>query len=372
MVAPDVVAHRAEAEAERKLPAALLDALRAAGAFRLQSPSELGGYEASLPTVLDVYEQFGRLDGSVAWNVWNGNLGVVVGLLDPAGVAAVWADSADPVITNSARPGGAAAAVDGGFSLSGRWDMVSAVNSADWITLFGVVMGADGPVMVGPGMPDVRAFFVRAGDVTVLDTWHVGGMRGTGSNTVVADSVFVPDALAPSPFAPARIDRAAFRIPAFTSLSCGSAAICLGMARAAIDTIVELAPTKGTAAGVPLAQLASAQAALAKADAELTAARLLLHSAATQIWDAANAGDEITLALRGPLRAAMCHAARVAREVVTSMYELGSSSSIYVDNRLEQIFRDVNVAAQHGVLNPINYEPSGRLLLGVDPAVALF
>ena len=179
-----VITGRDEGERIRRLPPELLAVLKVAGAFRLQTPVELGGFEASLPVALEVFEQFGRLDGAVAWNVWNGNLGVTAGLLDPAGVDAIWGDDPDPVIANSGRPSGAATAVDGGFRLSGRWDIVSAVDSADWVTLFGLVMSTDGPVMVA-GMPDIRAFFVRTTEVTILDTWHVSAMRGTGSNSVV-------------------------------------------------------------------------------------------------------------------------------------------------------------------------------------------
>ena len=321
--------------------------------------------------MLGVYEELGRLDGSVAWGVWNGNLGVVAGMLHDDGIAAVWGDGPDPVIANSGRPTGAATAVDDGFRLSGRWDMVSAIDSSDWVVPFGLVMGSSGPVMVAPGVPDVRAFFVRTAEATIVDTWHVGGMRGTGSNSVVADGVFVADALAPSPFAPPRIDRAAFRVPAFTSLSCGSAAVRLGIARAAIDALVELAPTKATAVGGTLAALASAQRDIAAADADVTAARLLLLDAAAGVSAAAERG-EVTMAERGRLRAAMCHAAVVTRRVVTSMYELGSSSSLYEGNRLERLFRDRHAAAQHGLLNPLQLEPAGRLLLGLDAAVAVY
>ena len=367
-----VIAGRDEGERIRRLPPGLLAALKAAGAFRLQTPVELGGFEASLPVALEVFEQFGRLDGAVAWNVWNGNLGVTAGLLDPAGVDAIWGDDPDTVIANSGRPTGGATVVDGGFRLSGRWDIVSAVDSADWVTLFGLVMGPDGPVMVGPGMPDIRAFFVRTADVTILDTWNVSAMRGTGSNSVVAEGAFVPSALAPSPFAPVRIDRAVFRVPAFTSLSCGSAAVCLGIAQASIDLVVEMAPSKATAAGTVLAETGSGQRAIATADTHLRAARLLLHDTAAAVSAAAEAGDPVTIDQRAALRAAMCHAAAVTREVVTALYELGSSSSLYVGGGLERVFRDGHAAAQHGVLNPFHLETVGRVRLGLDPGVPIF
>ena len=65
----------------RRLPAELAETLRAAGAFRLTTPIERGGFEVSLTTLVDVYEAFGRIDGPAAWNVWNGNMGFSAALL---------------------------------------------------------------------------------------------------------------------------------------------------------------------------------------------------------------------------------------------------------------------------------------------------
>ena len=68
---PAIEAHRAEAETTRRLPPDLVEVLRGAGAFRLSTPRERGGFEAPLAAALEVYEAFGRIDGPVAWNIWN-------------------------------------------------------------------------------------------------------------------------------------------------------------------------------------------------------------------------------------------------------------------------------------------------------------
>jgi indole-3-acetate monooxygenase len=354
---------RDEADVLRRLPPALLEDLRAAGAFRLYTPRELGGFELGLAETLTVLEEIARLDGPVAWNVWNGNMGFSAALLPEAGVDRIWGDGPDPVIANSARPTGGAVEVDGGFALSGRWDIVSAVDSADWVALFGMVAGEGAP----------RVFFVRRSDVTVLDTWDVTGMRGTGSGSVVidtADAVLVPSELAVSPFAPPRIDRALYRVPAFTLASTGCAAAVLGIAAAAVDEVVALAPAKGTDNGV-LAGRGYAQAAVAGAASSLRAARLLLRATAADV-DAAAAEGAVALTDRAALRAAMCHAATVAREVLTAMYALGSLSSLYRGNRLERLFRDGFAAAQHGLLSPGHAESAGRVMLGQDVGTPVF
>src|ERR1700730_15451003 len=147
-VRPEIEAWRAEAEAQRQLPRELAEILRAAGAFRLSTPVERQGFELSLGTAAQIYEAFGHIDGPVAWNIWNGNLGFSAALLDEAAADEVWASGVDPIIANSARPAGAAVPVKGGYALSGRWDIVSAIDIADWVCLFGIVLDGEGPGMI--------------------------------------------------------------------------------------------------------------------------------------------------------------------------------------------------------------------------------
>jgi alkylation response protein AidB-like acyl-CoA dehydrogenase len=372
LVADAVLAATAEAEVQRRLPPQMLACLKKVGTFRLQTPIELGGFECSLGDTVRVLEAFGRLDASAAWNVWNGNLGFVGAMLDSEGTTAVWGANPDPVIANSARVTGAARQVEGGYLLHGRWDLVSAIDSADWVGVFAIVTDGDSPRFAAPGVPDVRVFLSPTTNITILDTWHVNGMRGTGSNSVVANDVFVPGALAVSPMAPRNIDRPLFRIPPFTLASTGSAGVLCGLAQAAIDAVVDLAGAKPTDNGSALAHRTHAQAAIGDADAAVRATRAGLHAAIARIDEAAAANDPITPEMRAELRSTMSLVARTAREVVTSMYQLGSSSSIYAGNRIERAFRDTHVAAQHGLLNPTVSEISGRIKLGIDPGTPVF
>ncbi len=130
---------------------------------------------------------------------WHGTCGTATSASPPRcsppeGVDAIWAGPADPIIANSARPAGVATPADGGYLLNGRWDIVSAIDVADWVALFALVASAEAT--------SCRACFLRREHCTVLDTWHTAGMRATGSNTVVVDGAFVPETLTVSPFAP--------------------------------------------------------------------------------------------------------------------------------------------------------------------------
>jgi alkylation response protein AidB-like acyl-CoA dehydrogenase len=368
---PLIEARRAEAEEARRLTDDVVEALREAGAFRLSTPTELGGFELPLVGALDVYEAFGRVDGPVAWNVWNGNLGFAAALLGPDAASEIWGSGPDPIVANSARPAGGAVPTDGGYVLSGRWDIVSAVDIADWVALFALVMADGVPGHVADGIPDVRVFFVPRGSFIVVDTWHTSGMRATGSNSVVVDGAFVPEARVVSPFARARIDRPLYRVPAFTIASFGAAPVVVGQAQAAIDEVVGFAPVKATDSGQVLAARPHAQSGLGAAQTALDAARALLRATTAAIDTTAAVGEPVTLAQRAALRAAMSHAASVARDVLGTCYELASSTSVFAGTAIERIVRDGRVAAQHMILARTHLDIRGRLMLGLDPGTPL-
>src|SRR5262245_23771640 len=103
---PAIEAARDEGERLRRMPASLADELRAAGAFRLTTPVEFGGHECRLTEQLAVLETLARVDGPVAWNVWNGNLGFAAAMLDAGAVATIWDGDRDPIIANAAQPTG--------------------------------------------------------------------------------------------------------------------------------------------------------------------------------------------------------------------------------------------------------------------------
>ena len=359
----------AEIERGRRLPAPLVDTLTRAGLFGLYTPVEHGGAELDPAAFCRIIEAAGRLDASTAWCLWNGNCGFAAPLLDPAAAEAVHGPGTP--VGNSARVAGAAVPADGGFTLTGRWDLVSGSDHQPWLTLFAMVMEGDTPRMHG-GNPDIRAMHVRRDHVTIEDNWHVLGLRGTSSNTVLVDRAFVPDELAPSPFAPSRIDRTLYRIPVFAVAACGGAAVCLGIAQGAIDDLLEIARTKTSIRGPePLAALPTTHTTVAEADVRLRAARHELHRALDVLTDTAAAQCPAQMTDRARLRAAMTLAARTAREVTLQMFELGSSSAIFDSCPLSRRARDVLVAAQHVMLQPIWSEQAGRVQFGLEPTLPI-
>jgi alkylation response protein AidB-like acyl-CoA dehydrogenase len=350
-----ITAAASESERQSDIGTDLRNELRDAGAFRLLTPRELGGWEAPLTTVLDIYERFGHIDASVGLLVWNANFGFVGAMLDSAGVAQIWAAGIEPVFANSGQPG-TAEPVDGGYRLSGEWKIVSGINGADWVILIGRA-------------PEVRFFAVRRNQVDVRDSWDVTGMRATGSNNVTADSVFVPQELTAALDAAPRIDRPIYRGFIPTLVFPGCTAVALGVARRAIEETVALVGTKPAMGGGTVADAARTQYAIAKSEAAVSAARLLLSHTA---GDVQNAGDDLSLQQRAALRAAMSHAADICRQALVAMYEIAGSTALYRSNPIERVFRDGMAALQHVNHSAPFLEAAGRVRLGLDPAIVLF
>jgi alkylation response protein AidB-like acyl-CoA dehydrogenase len=365
LLSASVRAAAEEMETGRDLPGKLVHELRDSGAFRLLTPRELGGFEAPLETVLQVYEGFGRLDASVAWVVWNANWGFLGALLGEAGTARLWADGTEPVFANAGQPG-TAVPVEGGYRLSGSWKLVSGIGRADWLVVVAVVVQDGAPRLTEAAVPDVRLFTLPRDQVSVADTWNVSGMLGTGSNTAAVADVFVPEELVARFDVPARVQRPLYQgfIPALVFPGCS--AVVLGVARSAVAETVAFARTKPVFTGGTLAESTHTQAVVARSEAALDAARLLLLSTAAQN------GPSATLHERAALHAAMCHAAEVSRRVLVDMYELGSSTSVYRGNPVERLFRDGMVALQHANHSLGFLEAAGRVRFGFEPGVPLF
>jgi alkylation response protein AidB-like acyl-CoA dehydrogenase len=352
----------AETERGRRLPDELVTALRDGGLLRGGAPIEVEGAELAPAVALRSAEEVARGDMSAGWCV---SIAITSSLLaaylppEPReelfgggrGVASgVWA------------PRGKARPVDGGVVVSGRWAFCSGVTHADLLFAGCLIDTPGGPPSDRP-VPSVVAIAKR--DLEIVDTWHTLGLRGTGSHDAIADKVFVPGERMFSLFDGPRLDRPLYRFPIFGFFALSIAAAALGNARAAIDELVDLAGGKvGLGSSRTLAERASTQAEVARADASLEAARALYYQAIDAAWRSACAGDApVEVSLRSGLRLAATHAVRTSADVARSMYDLAGGTAIYDHSPLQRRFRDAHTATAHFQVNEASRELPGRILL---------
>ena len=217
-VVPLIRACREEIERERRIPEAVLRAAREAGLYRLLVPRALGGAEVDLQTLLDVIEAIADADGSAGWNLATASFGTLVALaLPPEGIERIFGHGPDVIFAGSAGVGQGATAVPvpGGYRVTGRWRYGSGCVGADWLTGGCRVVDGDGgaPRLRPDGQPEVRRAYFPPEQCQILDTWHVAGLRGTGSHDWAVEDVFVPDALTQRSDCAAALARAALRAP---------------------------------------------------------------------------------------------------------------------------------------------------------------
>lgn len=184
-----VLAERAgQGERDRRLPKETIADLQAAGLFRVLQPKRWGGYEMDIHTYFEVQMALGEGDMSVAWVY--GVLGVhpwAMGVFDDRSAQDVWRNDTGTLMCSSLMPVGLAEPVAGGFRLKGRWKYSSGCEHCEWALLGGVEPSP-------PGAPvDRRVYLVPRSDYEIVDTWHVSGLKGTGSHDIVIKDAFVPE-----------------------------------------------------------------------------------------------------------------------------------------------------------------------------------
>jgi alkylation response protein AidB-like acyl-CoA dehydrogenase len=364
---------RQETEARRRLADPIVERLRSTRLCRLSLSRDLHGLELALPDALAVYETLARAEAAVSWIVWNSSFTCFFGRsLCAAARGEVFRDPAW-LYGSSSRPTGRAVVGRDGYRVDGRWSLVSGCELAEWLLLLCVVEEHGQPRMAASGEPEVRFVFVRRGDYEILDTWHAGGLRGTGSHDVVIQGCTVPEARTLSPFGPSELGGPLGRIPIICTMVAGFGAQCLGVGQAAVDAVVELARTKVSPdSGQELRERPEVLAAIARCAAGLDAARAHLRARADELWRAARSGAPAALEAISALWAAGHHAADAARAAVDAMYAAGGASSLYTGCPLERAHRDLHAMLRHVVVQPVWLEDAGRVRLGAAPAHPLY
>jgi len=222
---------RKETEATRRLTPLIVRGLIDSGLCRLVLPKELGGHETEPRVFLLVLEELAKAEAAVAWFVWNSAVtGFSAAVLNRQTRTELFAKP-DRLFANSTRPTGKAKLVKGGFRVSGRWSLVSGCDLAEWIPVMNRVVDGNGSRFVGDNATEMRMTFIPRGSFKILDTWYVGGLRGTGSHDIVVEDVFVPSQQTYSYLDPIRLSRPLYRMPSWATMSAGCAAICLGLAQ---------------------------------------------------------------------------------------------------------------------------------------------
>ena len=354
-LAPTAAELAPAAERDRQLAEPLVAALADAGLFRLCVPAAAGGLEAHPGTLVAAVRALAAGDAAAGWCVAiAATSGLVAGYLPETAAREIYAEPAT-MVAGVFAPKGRATPDPGGFRVSGRWPFASGCRHADWLM---------GGCVVDGGM---RLMLAPAAQFTIHDTWHVMGLRGTGSHDIELDGVYIPAertalVLGDPPLQSGPL----YAFPLFGLLALAIAAVSLGIARGALDDLIALAGGKVPTGGKrTLAERGTVQAEVARAEAAVRAAGALLDEAIGAAWERAVAGAGVDVEQRAALRLAATHATAVATRATDTAYTLAGGSALYESSPLQRRVRDAHAATQHMLVAPATWELTGRVLLGM-------
>ncbi|MBH3398130.1 flavin-dependent monooxygenase [Pseudomonas fluorescens] len=339
----------------------VIESFKAVGVYRALVPRRFGGDERSPGEFCAMIEEIAKADGSAGWVASFGMSPVYLASLPLETIKQVYADGPDVVFAGGIFPPQPADPVEGGFKVNGRWKYSS---------------GCMGASLVGVGIApkngdklDLPRFAVMPQSQVRIDrTWDTVGLLGTGSHDLVVEDVVVPEAWTFVRGGPANLDEPFFRYPSLSFATQVLSVGGLGVARAALDELRDMASGRISVTGAPaVADRPLAQVEIAKAEAALRAARCFFYEAIDDVWQLVLAGEPLPAEKVNLLRLSSTHAVRVAAEVARSAQMLSGMTGVYNSSPLARFVNDAQVVTQHAFMGDITYQNAGAIFFGKQP-----
>jgi alkylation response protein AidB-like acyl-CoA dehydrogenase len=350
-----------------------VETLRSIGVFRAFAPRRLGGLELDLPLAVQIISALSRVEGSVGWNVMIGSASPVFApLLPRETLDRIYRNGPDAIMAGSAAPAGTAEAVEGGWRVSGRWPFASGCQHAEWMMGLCVVTERGTPIP-GPvgngGPPMLRGVVLPAHEWLIEDTWHVAGLKGTGSHHIVLTDRLVPsshiaDFFGGQPCEPGPLYRGL--MPTLPLLH---GAFAVGMAEGALDELVAMARTgrQQLRAAVPMRDSETFQFEVGRVAADVRAIRAVHQAQVAEHWRHALADTLRDEARYIENTQTAVWLATASTRAVDACFALGGGAALYETSPLQRRLRDMHAAAQHAAVQQRHYAGAGKLRLANAP-----
>ena len=236
------------------------------------------------------------------------------------------------------------------------------------------IFDGDQPRKNPDGTPALWRVFFPAADCSIIDTWDMTGMRGTGSHDWSVSDVFVPERRVV--FVPGRVlinqwqhwQGTLYALPVHSIVGPHHSMVATGIARAGIDALTELAGSKVPRGRTGLLRdHPQIQDWVARAEALLGSGRAYREAMVRDVCDTVESGKETSLEQRARCRLAGSFAVDCARQAMDLVYRAGGTTSTERTQRLAHCWRDLQVVGQAASVSPDWYPVVGRAMLGLDP-----
>ena len=345
-----------DTEDARRISAESIKALQQTGFFKLLQPKRYGGLEAHPNDFYRAVRLIASACGSTGWvaavlgcHPWQ------LGLFDDQAQREVWGEDDDTRVSSSYAPMGRATPTDGGFEFTGRWSFSSGCDHATWVFVGGLVLGPDGTPT------DFRTFLLPRAEYRIDDVWDTIGLRGTGSNDIIVDKVFVPEYRTLSFMDTGKCHGPGqavntgplYKLPFASVFSCSISVPVIGMATGAYDAYVNhtrervRASTGGRAAEDSFNQLRIAEAA-----SKIDGAVLQIERDIDEEMRHVTAGEKIPFPLRMQTRRDQVNATSAAIAAVDRLFESAGGRALKVGTPIQRFWRDAHAGRVHAINDP--------------------
>jgi 3-hydroxy-9,10-secoandrosta-1,3,5(10)-triene-9,17-dione monooxygenase len=346
-----------DTEDARRIPEPTIKSLQEVGFFKLLQPKTYGGYEADPVTFYTAVKMIASACGSTGWvasilgvHPWH------LALFDGQAQEDVWAADIDTRISSSYAPMGKATVVDGGYKLSGRWSFSSGCDHATWVLLGGPAFDAEGKPV------DFCTYLLPISDYTIDDVWDTVGLRGTGSNDIVVDDVFIPRHRALSFMATSKLKCPGqqvnpgplYKLPYGSVHPSTITAPIIGMAQGAYDAHIEHQRSRVRAAyaGEQSKEDPFAKVRIAEAASEIDAAWLQLTHNIDVLYQHACAGEKLPFDVRLKVRRDQVRGTERAISAVDRLFENSGGRALKVGTPIQRFWRDAHAGRVHAANDP--------------------
>jgi len=364
-----------EAEKLGQLPDATVKSMKSIGSIRLLQPKGHGGLEVHPREWAETVMATAALDPAAGWV--NGVVGVhpyQFAYADPRVAEEVWGDDVDTWIASPYAPQGIAKPVDGGYVFNGRWQFSSGTDACDWIILGAMVGGADGKPVMPPQI--LHMILPRKDYEIVADSWDVVGLRGTGSKDVIVKDAFVPayrtmdgtKVMDGTAQIEAGMTKTLYKMPWSTMFPLGISSATIGICEGALAAHLDYQRERVSAAGTAIKDDPYVLYSIGEAAAEIDASRQALLANVDKVYDAVDAGHDVSFEERAAVRRSQVRAVWRAVAAVDQIFSRSGGNALRMDKPLQRYWRDAHAGMAHAIHTPgTTYHASALSSFGVDP-----
>lgn len=366
-----------QTEQDRRVSDQIVQAMRAAGFYRILQPERWGGFEADFDLYSKVVRRVSQGDGSVGWTLMTGSIHQwLIGLFPEQAQQDIWGNGNGDFAAGSYAPSGRAMQVDGGFRISGSWSFASGCDTSDWLLLGALFQQSEGEAV------KAGFFLTPKSDYTIdHSSWNTAGLSGSGSKNVHLKDAFIPKhrvlyfSEAASGEAPGtRINaNPLYRIPFMACVPICLVSPAIGMAEGALNTFVEttkVTTTRGAVAGgaKSMADFQTVQIRVAEASASIDAAICLLGRDIAETQQLTRNGEPVDVGTRIRNRRDHAFCAKLAISAVDAVFQAAGGRALDINQPLQRYWRDIHAA---GVHISLNWDAAGSMYgqyaLGLEP-----